>query len=1157
MGLRLATARLCAVVAIAGLFASLMPDARTAAARSGGSTHVGGAAAADCPWLDQSLPIKQRVSMLLSRMTLADKIAEMYVDAPRTTAAQHVYEGVVPAQPALCIPALVEQDGSLGVYGATRATQLPSEISLGSTWDPALAYQYGVVNGREHRATGVAMVLGPGVNIQRDPRWGRNFEMFSEDPFLTSALGAADIDGIQSQDVMAVVKHFATYNQETNRGTPDDDTIVGVRALHEIYLPPFYAAVTQAHVASVMCAYPLLDGVYSCQSPSLITGLLDDRWGFAGFVRSDSAANASTVDSANAGLDQERGSFYWDNGQLATAVADGEVQSSTIDQAVRRILTQMFRFDLFNDPPKGTLFSHASTPTDRAVALKAAERGVVLLKNSSGILPLSAARTRSIAVIGPDGTMDPDTAGRGSSYVTASSAVSPLSGIATRAGSRVTVTPYSGTNPTEAARAAAKAQVAIVFASYSEGERRDLKSISLPDGQDAVIRSVAAANPDTIVVLNTGGPVLMPWLGSVKGVLEAWYPGQEDGTAIAAVLFGAIDPGGHLPQTFPTSLSEIPTASRAQFPGIGGKVDYSEGLEVGYRWYDARHMTPLFPFGYGLSYTHFSFGHLTVTPDSIVNGVSGPDDSNGQRAQLIRVSARITNTGSVPGSDVAQLYIGDPAVAGEPPRQLEGFDRVTLQPHQSQTVTFTITGHELSYFNTAANGWTLPTGTYRIYVGDSSALASLPLRGTLTVTKTVGSRYVRLTAPATVEPGSSFSVTAQFVNDGNMPITDGAVRLGLPPAWTSVPTAPTSGLSLASGQSATRSFRVTVPEQAESEVDRVTAQLLSAGGRDAGDLSASATVSVLGPITMSATAPAIVASAGSEAVDVAIRSHISEAVVVNLSPSLPPGFALSPTSPAVTVPANSTVRLELAVSVAAGTSSGTYHVPLGPSLTYGNMRYPMAATGLTVDVPYPSLPAAYDNRAISADGDAAAANFDGNGNSYSEQALSAAGLSRGANITVDGTTLNWPDVPAGTADNVLAEGQTIMMPDVTTATRLTVIGAATVDDIGVSNSQDVSGTGTIEYTDGTDQSYRLTFDDWFNKPESSSNITVATAAYANDSTGSGNHGVAGRRNHRVRVFAVSIPLERGKTVASVTLPRVATLPGVYPMHVFALDLNDR
>ncbi len=393
-------------MSVAGLVALIVPLG--SGAPRAVELHVArSASTSPCPWLNQSLSISERVRLLLSRMSLADKIAEMYIVEGATSSGPYVgYEGFVPAQPALCIPALVEQDGSLGVAaGATDVTQLPAEVSLGSAWDPSLAYQYGVVNGQEHRAKGIAMVLGPGINIQRDPRWGRNFEMFSEDPFLTSALGTADIEGIQSQDVMADVKHFVTYNQETNRETPNDDTIVNARALHEIYLPPFYSAVEQAHAASVMCAYPLLNGEYSCQDPGLLTGLLDDRWGFTGFVRSDSAANDSTVDSANAGLDQERGSYYWDNGQLAAAVADGQVRSSTINEAVRRILTEMFQFDLFNNPPTGNLSSPASTPADRRLCPATSPSAEPCCSRTPGsILPLSTATTKSIAVIGPDGT---------------------------------------------------------------------------------------------------------------------------------------------------------------------------------------------------------------------------------------------------------------------------------------------------------------------------------------------------------------------------------------------------------------------------------------------------------------------------------------------------------------------------------------------------------------------------------------------------------------------------------------------------------------------------------------------------------------------------------------------------------------------------------
>ncbi len=1140
---QLVVAGLLALGAVAGPLANTTASARDGAAIGAVSAHVSGS---DCPWLNQALPVGKRVNMLLSHMSLADKIAEMYIDTSATTGPYTGYEGYVPAQPALCIPSIVEQDGSQGVFGASGVTQLPAEVSLASAWDPSLSYRYGVVNGQEHRAKGIAMVLGPGVNIQRDPRWGRNFEMFSEDPFLTSALAAANIEGIQSQHVMADVKHFVTYNQETNRETPNDDTIVGPRALHEIYLPPFYSSIEKAHVASIMCAYPLLNGVYSCQNSGLLTGLLDDSWGFQGFVRSDGGANTSTVDSANAGLDQERGSYYWDNGQLAAAVTDGDVRSSTITQAVRRILTEMFQFDLFNDPPTGSLSTLATTPANDALARNVAERGTVLLKNTGSILPLTTVSTKSIAVIGPDGTTAPQTAGGGSSHVNATSVVTPLRGITNLVGASGTVTSYSGTDPTQAATAAQQAQVAIVFASYPESEGKDLANITLPNNQNAMIAAVAAANPNTIVVLNTGGPVLMPWLSSVKAVVEAWYPGQDDGTAIASVLFGKIDPSGHLPETFPTSLSKTPTASPAQFPGVNGRVDYSEGLDVGYRWYDARHVTPLFPFGYGLSYTSFRFSHLTVTPKSLINRASGPDAANGQGAKLARVTATITNTGQVRGSDVVQLYVGDPTSAGEPPRQLEGFRRITLSPQQSRTVSFTITGHELSFFNPRANGWTLPDGRFSIYVGDSSALTSLPLRGRLKVRRTIGARYAALRAPAAVDAGATFIATATFVNHGNLPIANGTVGLSFPSAWTVVRLSPTRLLSLRPGQSTTRRFRVTVPGQAEGEVKSLTARLSSPGAHGAGDLSATATISVHGPITVSAASPVAVAPSLSAPATVVVTSHMSRAVVVHLTPTLPPGVTITPASPSVRVPAYHTVSLKVAVSVAAGQPPGTDRIKLTPNFTYRGQRYPLADAGLNVYIPYASVAAAYDTNAISDDGDISAANFDGNGNSYSGQALSAAGLSQGAAVAVDGATLQWPSVLLGTPDSVLAKGQTISLAGSAGATQLIVLGAS-------SGSME-SGKGLIEYADGTTQPYTLTLDNWFN-PATGSNTAIATAAYVNDSTGSGNNGVVGQRHHKAYVFAVSIPLQAAETVSSITLPMVATLPGVYPMHIFALGLS--
>jgi beta-glucosidase len=1085
--------------------------------------------------------------MLMARMSLAQEVAEMYIDEGAGSGSYTGYEGYVPAQPALCIPSLIEEDGPDGVaFGSTNVTQLPAEVSLGSAWDPTLADQFGVVNGQEHREKGIAMTLGPGVNIQRDPRWGRNFEMFSEDPFLTSALGTADTEGIQSQDELADVKHFATYNQETYRNTSADVTVLSTRALHEIYLPPFYSAVKQAHAASIMCAYPLLDGQYSCQNGALLTGILDDRWGYQGFVRADSSANNSTVDSADAGLDQERGSFYWDNGLLIAAVEDGQVQQSTINQAVRRILTQMFDFDLFNNPPTGNLSSPANTDADNGFALNVAERGTVLLQNTGNVLPLSTATTKSIAVIGPDGTTAPQITGGGSSAVRPPYVISPLTGITDRAGSAAAVTSYSGTDPTLAAATARSAQVAIVFASYPESEGSDLANISLPNGQDAMIEAVAAANPNTIVVLNTGGPVLMPWVGQVKSVLEAWYPGQEDGAAIAAVLFGDTDPSGHLPQTFPTSLAETPTASASRFPGVDGEVNYSEGLEVGYRWYDAHHVTPLFPFGYGLSYTSFRFSHLSVTPKSVLNAASGPETSKGQGATLAHVTAEVTNTGSVTGSDVAQLYVGDPAVADEPSRQLEGFRRITLAPGQSQAVTFALTGHELSYFNTGANGWTLPPGRFSIYVGDSSALTSLPLQGKLTVAKTIGTRYATLVAPVAADADSTFIATAQFVNQGNVAITKGTVRLAYPSGWKVVRTAPTRALSLAPGQSTTRSFEVTAPEKAQGEVVNLTAELSSAGSDGAGDLSATTTVTVPRPITLTPSTVAIAKPGLSTPSTVVLTNLLSRRVTVHLAPSPPPGITISPASPSVSVPADGTVTLHLSLSAAAGAPPTTNFVNLHPSFVDGGKSYSLGTTALPVDVPYASMAAAYNTTAISDDSDIAAADFDGDGNSYSEEALTAAGLAPGENVTVGATTLQWPDVPAGAPDSVLADGQTVSLAGSPGDNVLTLLGA--------SSGANEAGTGAIEYTDGTVQPYKLTLDNWFNIP-GRANFTVATTSFVNDSTGSGNLDVVGQRAHNAYVFAVSIPLQSGKTVSSVTLPLVGLLPGVFPMHVFALGVG--
>ena len=456
-----------------------------------------------------------------------------------------------------------------------------------------------------------------------------------------------------------------------------------------------------------------MNNVPACQNPALLNSGLYQQAGFQGIVMSDWGGAHSTVDSANAGMTVEMpfGYFYADF--LVQAVQNGQVSQSTVDLMVSRVLTQMFKFGMFDKAPSGSKTAIVTTPAHAAVALQGAQEGTVLLKNS-GILPLSTSSLSSVAVIGVDGGAGTQTIGGGSATVTSPGTVWPLSGIQSRvAGTGVTVNYNDGTDQNAAATLARSSSVAVVFASDNYGhEEADNASLNLPNNQDALISAVAAANPNTIVVLNDNAAILMPWLGSVKAVFEGFYDGQQWGTAIAALLFGDVNPSGKLPVTFPASLSQVPANTTAQWPGTNGQVQYSEGLDVGYRWYDAHNLTPLFPFGFGLSYTSFGFTNLQV---GTLN--------NGQAT----VTATVTNTGTRAGTEVPQLYVAAPAAVGEPPHQLQGFQRVTLNPGASTTVTFTVPVHALAHWDTGSNAWVASAGTYQILVGDSSR--NLPLTG--------------------------------------------------------------------------------------------------------------------------------------------------------------------------------------------------------------------------------------------------------------------------------------------------------------------------------------------------------------------------------------------------------------------------------------------
>src|SRR6202522_3659281 len=655
-----------------------------------------------CPWVGSSAPIPTRVAEVMSKITQAQEIDLV------TGASGSSYVGFTPAIGALCIPALNLQDGPAGVGdGLTNVTQLPAPVDAAATWDPSAEKLYGQVVGAEQAAKGTSIDLGPTINIVRDPRWGRAFESIGEDPYLNGTLGAAEIQGVQSTGTMAQVKHYAVYNQETNRNSPSDNAVVSTEAEQEIYLPAFQAAVQQGAASSVMCSYSYINGTAACQNPYTLSTVLRQQDGFGGFVTSDWGATHSTAASANAGLDIDMpGSDGYFGSALESAVSSGTVTTATLNSMVSDVLTEMFGFGLFDKAPTGSPAETATSSADVTDAQQLAEEGTVLLKNSSGVLPLSSADT-SIAVIGADASTSPQTAGGGSASVNSSGTITPLQGITAAAPSGVTVNYNAGTSDSSAAATAASSSVAIVFASYDESEGSDLTSIDLGTADDNLISAGARANPNTIVVLNTGSAVVMPWLSSVKGVLEAWYPGQEDGTAIANLLFGTADPSGHLTVTFPTSLSEVPASTAAQWPGVNGTVQSSEGVDVGYRWYNAQKVTPLYPFGYGLSYTTFGFSNLHV----------GALTAGGAAT----VTATVTNTGSVAGADVAQLYVTDPAASRQPPLQLEGYQRVSLAPGASATVTFPLTQRNLQYWNSTSNGWSTSAGSYGIKVGDSDA----------------------------------------------------------------------------------------------------------------------------------------------------------------------------------------------------------------------------------------------------------------------------------------------------------------------------------------------------------------------------------------------------------------------------------------------------
>jgi beta-glucosidase len=655
--------------------------------------------------------------------------------------------GYIPGIQRLGIPDLYFNDGSVGVANSQApATALPSAIASAASWDPNLAYQYGQVIGAEMSAYGLNVNLGGNVNLGREPRDGRTFETKGEDPILAGKINAAHVRAIQDQQVVGCIKHYALNDQETGRTTAN--AMIDERSARETDLLAFEIGVRDANVQSVMCSYNLVNGAWSCENPHLLTDVLKSDWGFPGFVMSDWWASHSTVAAANAGLDQEQPDNQWFSG-LDAAVQAGAVPQSRLDDMVERVLRALYQTGVMGASGAVT---PVNTAADQAVAQQVEEQGAVLLQNTGNQLPLNPATVGSIAVIGSHADVGV-LSGGGSAQVYPTGGValnegyptvpgwspviwdpsSPLKAIQAMA-PNATVRFDDGTNTPRAAAVAASSAVAIVFVSQWTSEGMDMPSLNFTDvihtpaiDQDGLVSAVASANPHTIVVMENGGAQVLPWLASVSAVLEAWFPGQRGGEAIANILFGAVNPSGKLPVTFPASVSDlphpsiagpVPPSSTAPFP-----VNYSEGLLVGYKWYDANNLNPVFHFGFGLSYTTFMIANIGLTNNLTT---SNPN---------FQVSCDLTNTGSVSGAEVVQVYLGLPSSLGEPPRRLAGWQKVSLQPGALQHVTIEVdesdSSHPMSWWSAAADAWQTAPGDYTVYVGNSSAAADLTVAGTL------------------------------------------------------------------------------------------------------------------------------------------------------------------------------------------------------------------------------------------------------------------------------------------------------------------------------------------------------------------------------------------------------------------------------------------
>jgi beta-glucosidase len=691
------------------------------------------APAAAQPWSNTKLSADQRAELLNRELTLDERISMVHglmalpvkkVPLPPEAIPA---AGYVPGVPRLRIPALYESDASLGVANPVRArpgdgaTALPSGLALAATFNPALAYAGGAMIGSEARAKGFNVLLAGGVNLTREPRNGRNFEYLGEDPLLAGTLAGESIRGIQSNHIISTIKHFALNEQETGRHVVNE--LIDEAALRESDLLAFEMAIEDGHPGSVMCAYNKVNGAYACGNDFLLNHVLKQDWAFPGWVMSDWGAVYAT-DFATQGLDQESGEQLdqqvWFDAPLRAAVQAGTVSKARLEDMTRRILRSMFASGVFDNPVQRGDIDYAAHAT---IARNEASEGIVLLKNRQSVLPLHASESHRILVVGGRaylGTLS----GGGSSQVYPPH-TDPRTVIATGAGGvmedwrsmvfqstpplgtirarvpNATVTFDEGRYPSAAAAHAKQADIVIVFATQWTTESEDVPDLTLPSGQDELIQAVTAANPNTIVVLETGGPIKMPWLDRAAAVLEAWYPGAGGADAIADVLFGVVNPSGRLPITFPAAVGPLPGFGLAPLESFD--VTHPQGATVGYRKTDTK---PLFPFGYGLSYTHFVYGDLKVA-----------------QGKALTVSFTVRNDGAVAGKDAPQVYLT--SMAGEPVRRLIGFAKVDLSPGSDKRVSVDVDPRLLSRFDAGKQRWHVAPGKYRLEVGASAVDSTL------------------------------------------------------------------------------------------------------------------------------------------------------------------------------------------------------------------------------------------------------------------------------------------------------------------------------------------------------------------------------------------------------------------------------------------------